>query len=163
MHTHGQRFWGWGRHLRETQSCPSCWTEGRGPTERFECPGSPTAVDGSHGLPSTLSLRVVCMCTRVSVCAHMCAWVWAHGDAQLMEGREALSKSEWQGWGVHLTWVCGRTSSRGALTAPANVQSESGWRRSRNMAGKIEPLASSCWGYRWGKQWQFCEPKERIK
>lgn len=156
MHTHGQRLWGWGLHLRETQSCPSCWAEGRGPTERFECPGNPTAVHGSHGLPSTLSLGVVCMCTRASVCAHMCSWVWAQGEAQLVEGSEALSNSDCQEWGCPLnlvrSWVCGRTSSRGALTALANIQPEWGWRRSRNVAGKIEPLASSCWGYRRGIQ-----------
>lgn len=66
------------------------------------------------------------MCPRASVCAHMCAWVWAQGEAQGVEGSEALSKSDWQGWGCPLnlvrSCVCGRTSSQGALTAPANIQ-----------------------------------------
>ena len=37
-----------------------------------------------------------------------------------------------------------------ALTAPANVQTEWGWRRSRNVAGKMGALVPSRWGCVWG-------------
>lgn len=97
---------------------PSLWAEERGQTDRFECPGSPAALDGSHRLLGTLSLGVVWTCTRASVCAHMCAWACARGEAQLVEGGEALGKSGWQGWGCQLclvqSWGVGEPLLRGA-------------------------------------------------
>lgn len=127
---------GWGLHLR---------AEGRGPTERQQCSGNlSAALDGSYGLPGTLSLGVVCMCA--------CACLCAQGETQLREDREALGKSGLARMGMLCQpclvrgWWWGENLSSEVLTAPASVPHEWGWRRIWNMAGKREALVPSCWG-----------------